>query len=97
MTKKLDFQEKWDKLVEILLDSWQYRVLDVELMSNLDFTPTSWKVWKPKFIEKSKIMEISLNQKEYDCLIEYNRKKKIWKIKKYDFEELYEKTKEPYS
>lgn len=100
MTKKLNFQQKWEKLVEIILDSWSGKLLDVELMSSLDFSPTSWKVWKPKFIEKSRIMEIPLTRNgetKREGLIEYDKKKKLWTIKMYDFEKIYDKTRESYS
>jgi len=100
MTRKLDFEEKWDRLVRIILDSWHLKLLDVEIMSSLDFSPMSWKVWKPKFVEKSRIMEVSRKNNDGkiidEGLIEYNKKKKLWRFKKFSFDEILEKTQKPY-
>jgi hypothetical protein len=101
MTKKLDFEQKWNKLVEKVLDSWHSKLLDVEIMTSLDFSPSSWKVWKPKFVEKSRIMEVSVKNNDGEAinegLIEYDKKKKLWKFKKYSFDELWQKTHQPYN
>jgi len=60
----------------------QGSVHDVRLMQNLDFSPQSWRVWKPKLIE---IFSIHTFAKSYDdkeegkIKIEYSKKEKLWR------------------
>ncbi len=102
MTKKLDFEQKWKKLTQIIHESSRSKVLDVLLMSELGFSPASWKVWKPKFIEQARIKYISLWDEKREnivsyCMIEYNKKKKWWELKEYDEDQIGSKLNESFS
>jgi hypothetical protein len=61
-----------------------YGLPDVLLMEKLNFTPSNWKVWKSKLIEKfslctyTTISEGTDNEIEYKII--YNKKEKMWKI-----------------
>jgi hypothetical protein len=78
MTKKIDFKSKWFELVEIVV-SWDI-IPDVTLMELMEFSPTSWKIWKSKFDEKSKIHTEKYNNfgKEIMIEIKYIKKEKKW-------------------
>ncbi len=93
MTKKLNFEFKWGRLIEKIKNSEVQKVYDVDLMEELGFSPTSWKVWKPKFIEKAIITKFTDkmddDRDEYH-IINYDKKKKIWSYPKYSEEELEE-------
>ena len=52
MTRPIDFGEKFRQLTDIVKGSKE--MSDVKLMEFLGFSPSSWKAWKPKFIEKIK-------------------------------------------
>ncbi|MBC8515618.1 MAG: hypothetical protein H8D31_00025 [Nitrosopumilus sp.] len=85
MTKKIDFEEKWNKLAHIIHESSRKKVLDVILMSELGFSPSSWKVWKPKFIEKASCKVIPILDENQEnivstAMVEYNKKKKWWEF-----------------
>jgi len=49
LTQKLVFTEIAVKAMEYVIE--QGSVHDVRLMQHLDFSPQSWRVWKPKLIE----------------------------------------------
>ena len=80
LTRKLDFQRRWELLVEILKK--EIIILDVDLMIKLRFSPPSWKVWKAKFLEYAKTRKIYYNnfntdkRKYYEIL--YDKKLKDW-------------------
>ena len=48
---------------------------DIDIMIGLDYTPPSWKVWRPKFIEY-----FSFNSTKFFEEIIYEKKTKTWKI-----------------
>ena len=80
MTQRISFSEKWDYLVYLVFDN---RVVpDVLLMMELRFTPHTWKVWKAKFIERSKYGTLkrihSRTNKEVIFKIIYDKKNKMW-------------------
>ena len=102
MTKKIDFEQKWNELVRIIHESLRKKVLDVNLMTELGFSPTSWKVWKPKFIEKSNSKIIPLwdeNNEDVvsNAMIEYNRKKKWWEFHELNEQDIDGKISQVYS
>ena len=71
-------------------------------MTELGFSPSSWKVWKPKFIEKasSKIIPIwDENQENVvsTAMIEYNKKKKWWEFNEYDDKQIESKINKVFS
>ncbi len=88
MTKKIDFEGKWDQLVELIEISHKGKIPDVALMSELEFNPSSWKVWKPKFVEQASVAFIYKHDDQYNItsssFVEYQKKKKLWSIKKCD-------------
>ena len=80
MTQKISFSKKWDYLVYVVFEN--VCVPDVLLMMELRFTPHTWKVWKAKFIERSKYGTLkrihSRTNKEVIFKIKYDKKHKIW-------------------
>ena len=80
MTQKISFSKKWDYLVSVVFDNTF--VPDVLLMIELRFTPHSWKVWKSKFIERSKYGTQKriryTTKKEVIFKIIYDKKHKMW-------------------
>lgn len=80
MTQKISFSKKWDYLVSSVFD--EVVIPDVLLMIQLGFTPHSWKVWKAKFIERSKYGTLKRvkqdTQKEVLFKIKYNKQNKMW-------------------
>jgi hypothetical protein len=102
MTKRIDFEKKWNELVIIIHGTLRKKVLDVNLMTELGFSPTSWKVWKPKFIEKSNSKIIPLYDENREnvvsnAMIEYNRKKKWWEFNELDDQEIDRKISQVFS
>lgn len=56
-------------------------IADVDLMMELDFTPDTWKTWKPKFIELFDLRELSDKDESgnhFNYHIVYNKKLKQW-------------------
>ena len=84
MTEKKSFSKNWDYLVSVVFDNGP--VPDVLLMLELKFTPPSWKIWKSKFLERSKYGTYTKKRypsnKEVTFSIIYDKKSKMW-----DFEE----------
>ena len=86
MTKKLDFGQKWQKIAKILFNSQDHTQPDVKIMFGLDFTPTSWKVWKPKLIEMANVQETDIVEKDdegmkiFRCKITYEKKTQSWHL-----------------
>ena len=81
MTRKLDFKWKWDTLIQYVRDSESQVISDVDLMIKLKFSPPSWKVWKPKFIEKAVCTKLKLTKQDRtveEIKINYNKKSKLW-------------------
>ena len=82
MTKKKNFEASWNALVyRVKSNMPSKKITDVELMSELGYSPPNWKVWKSKFIEKAMITEFLDDQekrKNVYHVIEYNKKKKVW-------------------
>jgi len=87
MTRKINFKKKFLQLADIIRYSEEHNIPDASLMMELEFTPPSWKVWKPKFVD---ICQTNFfNWEEYSTKskdkvikklgrVEYNKKKKIW-------------------
>jgi len=84
MTQKISFSKKWDYLVYVVFEN--VCVPDVLLMMELRFTPHTWKVWKAKFIERSKYGTLkrihSTTKKEVIFKIIYHKKNKMWSYEK---------------
>ena len=84
MTQKISFSKKWDYLVSLVFED--VCVPDVLLMMELRFTPHTWKVWKAKFIERSKYGTLkrihSRTNKEVIFKIKYDKKHKMWSYEK---------------
>ena len=81
MTRKLDFKWKWDNLIQYVHDSESQEISDVDLMIKLKFSPPSWKVWKPKFIEKAGCTKLKFTKQDRmveEVKISYNKKRKLW-------------------
>ena len=87
MTRKIDFKKKFLQLADIIRYSEEHTITDASLMMELEFTPPSWKVWKPKFVEICQTnffnwKEVSKQSKDKVikkiAQVEYNKKKKIW-------------------
>ena len=51
MARKKNFMHMWERLHKILEEEIQ--IFDIEMMEYLDFTPESWRIWKPKLKEKA--------------------------------------------
>ena len=85
MTRKLDFQRKWDYLAQTVFN--EKYIPDVLLMAHLGFSPQSWRTWKSKFIERSKYGSQTKTQystnKEVTFKIVYDKKSKIWSWEEY--------------
>ena len=80
MTKPIDFGAKFRQLTDILKESKE--VSDVKLMELLGFSPSSWNVWKPKFLEKireEKFEGFDETSKPTFFHIVYGRTNKKWK------------------
>lgn len=80
LTQKLEF-------VPIALEACRIieskgRIFDVDLMIALKFSPPSWKVWKPKLVEKLNNYTIPKTDREKDdetkVKFTYNKKQKLW-------------------
>ena len=80
MTQRISFSNKWNYLVSTVFD--HVLVPDVLLMEELRFTPHTWKVWKAKFIERSKYGTQKkihyTTKKEVILKITYDKKGKMW-------------------
>ena len=80
MTQRISFSNKWNYLVSTVFD--HVLVPDVLLMEELSFTPHTWKVWKAKFIERSKYGTQKkihyTTKKEVIFKITYDKKGKMW-------------------
>ena len=89
MTIKTNFPFKWIRLLHYLEESSTGLLPDVLLMENMKYSPTSWKVWKPKFIEKSRHSYFTKMRDDVTSyhMVEYAKKRKIWLIKNYSEEE----------
>jgi len=61
---------------------------DVTLMEKLNFTPPSWKIWKPKLIEKFSLGKydgtIKESGKKIQYQITYNKRAKTWNLEACD-------------
>ena len=84
MTQRISFSKKWDYLVSLVFED--VCVPDVLLMMELRFTPHTWKVWKAKFIERSKYGTLKrihyTTKKEVIFKIIYDKKHKMWSYEK---------------
>ena len=81
MTRKLDFLTVCKKLVNEFKTGIE-PIHDVKIMVFLEFSPTSWKVWKPKLIEYYLDEEYNFDNSEERFQISYDKKTKIWSSKK---------------
>ncbi|AJW71230.1 hypothetical protein [Nitrosopumilus adriaticus] len=82
MSSKINFTSKWNYLVKIIFEN--HNVPDVLLMEELRFTPHTWKVWKSKFIERSRYSICKRKnyetKKEISFQVVYDKKQKMWKF-----------------
>ncbi len=87
MTRKINFKKKVLQLADIIQYSEEHTITDTSLMMQLEFTPPSWKVWKPKFVEICQTAifdweEVSKQSKDKVikkiATVEYNKKRKMW-------------------
>jgi len=87
MTRKINFKKKCLQLADIIRYSEEHTITDASLMMELEFTPPSWKVWKPKFVEicqttffnwKEVSKESEDNVIKKIAQVEYNKKRKLW-------------------
>jgi len=85
MKQKLTFPD-------IVINAFQYiesekTVLDVDLMIRLGFTPPTWKVWKPKLIQKLTNFTSSKTEAEKGdytrVRINYFKKEDTWKSEEF--------------
>ena len=60
MARKKNFMHMWERLHKILEEEIQ--IFDIEMMEYLDFTPESWRIWKPKLKEKAEITCFSIGK-----------------------------------
>ena len=62
-------------------------LLDVDLMIALDFTPTTWKIWKPKLIQKLTNYTREKMKVEGDdhtqIRINYSKKEDVWESEEF--------------
>jgi hypothetical protein len=62
-------------------------LLDVDLMIALDFTPTTWKIWKPKLIQKlTNYTRRKMDVEKDDhtrIRINYFKKEDVWKSEEF--------------
>jgi len=82
MTRKLDFSLMWQKLLRIVDEAHPRFVQDVEIMEKLGFSPPSWKIWKPKLVEKADTTIFkNIDDETFKKIIykiEYSKKRKNW-------------------
>lgn len=80
------------QFADIAIEAFQFierekTVLDVDLMIRLGFTPPTWKVWKPKIIQK--LMNFTLGKTEAEkgdytrVRINYSKKEDTWKSEEF--------------
>ena len=80
MTQKIDFESVWKHLERRMFHFETHA--DVLMMKNLGFTPSMWKVWRPKLIEYAELIRGNVYSEEekrniaFD--IEYKNKEKNW-------------------
>ena len=82
MARKKNFMHMWERLHKILEEEIQ--IFDIEMMEYLDFTPESWRIWKPKLKEKAEITCFSIgkgkSKKHHRIIFEG----KTWKLIEYN-------------
>ncbi len=82
MRRTHDFNHLSEWVRKFILE--REEVPDVILMEELNFTPPSWKMWKPKLIEKLSLYNYTRTDKNTGMVIEYrityNKKEKMWKV-----------------
>jgi hypothetical protein len=83
MVKPIDFKVKFEQLKALLIERNE-PVLDPEVMTELGFSPPSWKTWKSQFITMSqKAIEATHNESGVITdvfYIKYDKKQKTWEI-----------------
>jgi len=73
------FSEIAVKAMEYVIE--QGSVHDVRLMQHLDFSPQSWRVWKPKLIEIFSIQTFGKSDSKTGKIkIEYSKKEELWRV-----------------
>ena len=90
MVRTRNFGRMWKKLCEKVTASAYMTVADVTLMEYLELSPPSWKVWKPKLIEKSRIylyIDYEDNIPTH-FHISYDKRNKTWTAKIYDYKDI---------
>ena len=72
----------WERLHKILEEEIQ--IFDIEMMEYLDFTPESWRIWKPKLKEKAEIACFSIGEGESKKHHRIIFEGKTWKLIEYN-------------
>tara|TARA_Y100000590_G_scaffold160045_1_gene183522 strand:- start:1240 stop:1503 length:264 start_codon:yes stop_codon:yes gene_type:complete len=79
MARKKDFMNVWERLTKYL--EKEIQVFDIEMMEYLNFSPQSWRAWKPRFLEMSTKHYISHTTNDgetQEFVIKYNKNEKFW-------------------
>jgi len=82
MTKKISFRAKYAQLMKMIFLS--KKCPDVTVMIDLGFSPSMWKVWRPKLIEYIEIQDGGFcmfseeEEKDVYFKIKYIKKEKMW-------------------
>ena len=77
MARKKDFMNVWERLTKYL--EKEIQVFDIEMMEYLNFTPESWRIWKPKLREKAEIMCFSIGEEKSKIRHRIIYEGKMWK------------------
>lgn len=80
MVRTKNFDYVWTNLCKKIFEYEAFTVADVILMDRLGFSPQSWRVWRPKLIEKSNVHLYNFYKGSaltHYC-ISYDKKSKTW-------------------
>lgn len=87
MVHKINFEQKYEQLKSILIErraNFGQPALDPEVMTDLGFSPPSWKTWKPQLLTMAqKPIEVKRDDdgRITDIFyIRYDKKEKSWSI-----------------
>ena len=85
MSERKSFAEIANKTFELI--ERKKILLDVDLMMALDFTPPTWKIWKPKLIQKLTNYTREKMGVEGDdhtqIRINYSKKEDVWESEEF--------------
>lgn len=80
MKRKHDFRSNWLKLCNTVEKAGT--IGDAKLMMELGFTPTTWKIWQPKFREMVEDLTVAVPSNDgarNDSMIFYDEERKTWR------------------